>query len=128
MRTIQKPHLAHLPHWVYRLFDKSGTLLYVGLSSDPDRRFEHHMLCRDWLAEIDHHTVTPYPNWEQGAAAEQKAIETERPKYNRHFVPTIVCPKCGGQKDHGPPYCKACRREYDRAYRRKRAGLPPLPV
>lgn len=35
----------------------------------------------------------------------------------RRKPPTTVCPKCGGEKEPGPNYCRPCKREWDRAYR-----------
>lgn len=35
--------------------------------------------------------------------------------------PAVICPKCGGQKEAGPAYCRPCKVLVNRAYHQKKA-------
>lgn len=68
---------------IYRLFDRSGTLLYVGVSSHPKRRFVDHRRTQPWWGEVCRREVGPwYPTREDAAEAERMAIRAENPRYN----------------------------------------------
>ncbi|MEU4954317.1 GIY-YIG nuclease family protein [Streptomyces lavendulae] len=41
------------PTAVYRLFNLEEALLYVGISVNPDRRFEEHSKNKPWWNEVD---------------------------------------------------------------------------
>lgn len=73
------------PVAVYRLFDSSDDLLYVGISNDPDERWRAHRWGPDrmpWVEQVGRRTV----EWQTSRAAalemEAQAIKSERPKYN----------------------------------------------
>lgn len=91
----------HHRHILYRMFNKSDELLYVGLTNDPKGRTKSHGKQRPWFDEVDHITVTTYPSREELAYAEQVAIRTEHPRYNvaLRSIPRPVaverrCPTC----------------------------------
>lgn len=78
-------------HYVYRIYDKSGQLLYIGCSMEPEHRMEWHRVpCYSkapyafGLAEaFDHFTVSePYPDKSAARAAERAAIADEAPLFN----------------------------------------------
>lgn len=67
---------------LYRHFDKSGVLLYIGISSSATARaVQHHNGSRwaDLIARID---VEHYDTREEALAAESAAIKTEKPPFN----------------------------------------------
>jgi predicted GIY-YIG superfamily endonuclease len=80
-------------HAVYRLYDEGMSLLYVGESNNPPRRFAEHARSKAWWDEVvqdsDHMVVTWY---RAGSAREAErlakvqeshAIRTELPRYNQ---------------------------------------------
>lgn len=78
----------NVPHWVYRVFDAEGRLLYVGMTWKPGRRMT------DWRKVAkrtgDDHWFTSahrvawclYPSKLQAMWAERAAIQCERPLHN----------------------------------------------
>jgi hypothetical protein len=72
---------------VYRLFNRGGDLLYVGISSDPPTRCINHSYDKPWWPEVASRTE----EWRETRAlalkAETAAIRTERPKYNKMGAP-----------------------------------------
>lgn len=69
-------------HYLYRVFDADGSLLYVGISADPDARIESHRRSKPWWPEVASATLEEYPSGDAVAAAEALAIATEQPRYN----------------------------------------------
>ena len=73
---------------VYRHFDFAGTLLYVGVSVEPDKRTSAHMRRSIWHKLIDHITIEWHPSVASAIKAETRAIFHENPIYNvgvRHY-------------------------------------------
>lgn len=68
--------------YLYRHFDKNNSLLYVGITADPDRRTKQHR-AGPWGAAIARTTVKEYPTRIKAAIAELRAMESESPRYNR---------------------------------------------
>lgn len=66
---------------VYRIFNKSDDLLYVGYSGDVIRRLDD-WSAAPWYREIAKVSVTHFDTRENGLLAERIAILNERPKYN----------------------------------------------
>lgn len=77
----QTRDLTDVPHFVYRVFDATGRLLYVGCAVDVERRMEQHsgQWWRWYVAEV---TWTGYPTRAAGRTAEAEAIVAERPVCN----------------------------------------------
>lgn len=73
---------AKPPTTLYRMFDGSGQLLYVGISSRGPRRFPEHRQRQEWWREVAEIRVEHYdvPIW--AVEAERQAIEQERPLHN----------------------------------------------
>ncbi len=72
---------ATLGWYVYRTYNASGRLLYVGCSRDPEVRLKQHW-CSLWFPECA--DVTLERHWSRQAAldAELDAIKTEWPLWN----------------------------------------------
>lgn len=77
-----KGSLQWTPAAVYRFFDSSGDLLYVGLTNDTDRRFEQHAALKPWWPEVDRIEVDWFNVRFEAEANESVAIWQERPRYN----------------------------------------------
>jgi GIY-YIG catalytic domain len=67
---------------LYRFYDSRENLLYVGISVDPWRRWREHVLTQPWYPQAKHWTVTWYDTEKQAEAAEDLAIQRERPRHN----------------------------------------------
>lgn len=67
---------------LYRLYDVSGKLLYVGISNDPKRRFSSHRSTKAWWPEVDRRAVDWFDSLWLASVAERTAITTEAPRYN----------------------------------------------
>lgn len=65
-------------HYVYRAWDESGLLLYIGCSVNVERRMGGHRSTSTWARFAESITVDgPYPTKAEGRAAEHAAIESE---------------------------------------------------
>ena len=67
---------------LYRLFDKRGGLLYVGISNDPAFRWKQHRGDKGWWPQVADRQVTWYATRLLALQAEALAIQTEWPIYN----------------------------------------------
>jgi hypothetical protein len=72
---------------LYRHFDASGKLLYVGISLFAIRRLAQHGDSA-WFSQIAIVKIERFPDRETAALAEAIAINFERPAFNR-FIPQI---------------------------------------
>lgn len=70
------------PTAVYRLFDKDGTLLYVGITCKPPRRFSQHKTQKPWWPDVIRKDVEWMESWGDAARAEEDAIRQEIPLWN----------------------------------------------
>lgn len=68
---------------VYRLYDSTDQLLYIGLGSVPEARWRAHAREKTWWPDVARKTVEWYGSFPEAARAEQEAIRTERPRYNK---------------------------------------------
>jgi predicted GIY-YIG superfamily endonuclease len=67
---------------LYRHFDKTGALLYVGIAVDPRKRESAHRSGSEWAPKIHRIELEWFDNRHAARAAERAAIATERPKFN----------------------------------------------
>jgi predicted GIY-YIG superfamily endonuclease len=83
-RFDEKEKLASRRTAVYRLRDKEGRLLYVGITVNPNIRFGEHAAEKPWWSAVDMGAtkIEWYKNRALAKAAETKAIQTENPIYN----------------------------------------------
>ena len=68
---------------LYRLFDSRGDLLYIGIAADPERRQKEHAGNKAWWPQVAVHSVEWHDTRDLALAAEARAIQAERPRYNR---------------------------------------------
>lgn len=70
---------------VYRYFDSSGVLLYVGSSVAPDGRDWCHRRSAKWVPLAVKRTVEWYGSIPEARAAERDALISENPIHNERF-------------------------------------------
>jgi predicted GIY-YIG superfamily endonuclease len=88
------------PHVLYRMFNRDGVLLYVGITNNPKGRFRTHGELKSWWSEVATITLQHLPSRLHLEAAESDAIKNEGPLYNiartaGAYVPRPKCPSCG---------------------------------
>ena len=66
---------------LYRHYDATGRLLYVGISEAFARRTQEHIFSH-WYLQISRIEVERFPTYEAAAEAELRAIKSEQPLYN----------------------------------------------
>lgn len=88
------------PGTVYRCFDADDRCLYIGVTTSRER-FDHLRLTADWFRDACRITLTHYDTWDEAADAEQTAIRTEKPVYNRSLT------RAGQKADPVPPLVRA---------------------
>ncbi|MFD8577366.1 GIY-YIG nuclease family protein [Streptomyces virginiae] len=71
-----------VPTALYRLRDRSGALLYVGITSNLGRRWNTHADGKRWWADVATRSIEWFPTREHALAAEVQAIRAEQPRYN----------------------------------------------
>ncbi|WP_217235420.1 type II toxin-antitoxin system prevent-host-death family antitoxin [Streptomyces sp. AC555_RSS877] len=67
---------------LYRLYDAGGQLLYIGISYQPEVRFEQHSEQKSWWPEVARRDIQWFDDRPAAAIAETLAIRTEDPEYN----------------------------------------------
>jgi predicted GIY-YIG superfamily endonuclease len=67
---------------LYRFFDFSGQLLYVGMTNNPSKRLRRHRSEKWWWVEIANIQLQHFSNRYDLRAAELEAIRSEKPIYN----------------------------------------------
>lgn len=85
------------PRWrepaaVYRLWDSSGNLLYIGSAYDPELRCKEHRK-KPWWPQVASRTEEWHSNRGTAYIEEMKAIAVERSKYNEMGTPGYVAPQ-----------------------------------
>ena len=83
------------PHYVYRLYDAAGGLLYIGCTEDVEGRIYMHLtqgastFAPTLHTHYDHYTAEEHPNAREAHAAEVAAIRAECPPLNLHHNPKV---------------------------------------
>jgi hypothetical protein len=67
---------------LYRYFDNSGALLYVGITNYGDTRLRSHARSANWWRHVATATFTTYPTATELVQAERLAIRDEQPMFN----------------------------------------------
>jgi len=82
--SIGRAELDTRPHLLYRFYDRTGVLLYIGITVDFGERQKHHAKYKDWWCEVDQDaTKVEYYNGRRAALdAERLAIKAEKPLEN----------------------------------------------
>jgi hypothetical protein len=70
------------PADLYRVYDASGDLLYVGIAVNVFNRMRGHRREAAWWPLADTGTVERYPKRFDAQRAESRAIRSEHPKFN----------------------------------------------
>ena len=70
------------PAVVYRMYDESDTLLYVGCTHELEERLAAHRRQKSWTARAVRVDVQQFDTRADALAAEEAAIRRERPRYN----------------------------------------------
>lgn len=83
-RLTLAPYSGEL-NGVYRLYGCDGSLLYVGVTNDPLRRWKQHAATKDWWPEVDLIVLVPFGSAATARHVERQAIRDERPTYNVQF-------------------------------------------
>lgn len=86
---------------LYRHFDKSGQLLYVGQSLNAIARLIQHYGSASWAAEIAFIEIELFGSSEALRDAEAKAISEEKPLHNI-ADPVLIAP-AGKRRSRGRP-------------------------
>jgi len=68
--------------YLYRLYNKGGALLYVGITDNPFRRWKEHSKEKPWWPEVHTFTQDWFPDRTSVELAERRAIASEGPAYN----------------------------------------------
>ncbi|MGW4505728.1 GntR family transcriptional regulator [Streptomyces sp. NPDC004436] len=77
------------PTALYRLYDNSDVLLYVGISKHPERRWTEHAVDRSdtWWPLVAAKRVEWFATRKEAESAEVATIRAERPVHNRDHAP-----------------------------------------
>ncbi|MEU2724044.1 GIY-YIG nuclease family protein [Streptomyces smyrnaeus] len=70
---------------LYRLYDDSGRLLYVGITRDPKARWNAHARDKHWWPEVASKTLEWFETRKSAERIEKIEIEEGKPAYNRTF-------------------------------------------
>jgi predicted GIY-YIG superfamily endonuclease len=71
-----------LPHTLYRFYDATGRLLYIGIALDFLERWRKHRK-KSWWPLVARMDIEQHPNRAAVFAAERQAIIIEKPVHNR---------------------------------------------
>ena len=74
--------LAERPTALYRCYNESEELIYVGIAVDPQRRWKHHASLTPWWPEVQRRSIEWHDDRRSALNAEAAAIVTESPVYN----------------------------------------------
>lgn len=69
-------------HVVYRFYDASDRLLYVGISLSGIQRLGNHQAMKPWWPDVARTAFEHHPDRESAREAERLAIQQEQPLYN----------------------------------------------
>lgn len=88
--SVGQAELAARPHALYRFYDASDVLLYVGITADLPTRISTHRKEKPWWTRVAHISVEQFETRTEALNAEATAIREEKPLYNvagNTFVP-----------------------------------------
>lgn len=67
---------------LYRLYDASDRLLYIGISNNPEARWARHRMYQTWWPQVARRDFSWLASREAAEAAEEEAIRLEAPVFN----------------------------------------------
>lgn len=94
-RVINRRTRRRVPTTLYRLYDASGDLLYVGIAGNPGRRFEQHAKDKPWWALVSYCQLEHFDSRPAAASAERQAINRDAPRFN--VAGYVSDAECGGE-------------------------------
>jgi hypothetical protein len=82
--SVGRAELDTRPHILYRFYDRTGILLYIGITVDLGVRMAAHAKDKDWWPQVDRGaTRIEYFDGRRAALdAEREAIKAEKPLHN----------------------------------------------
>ncbi|MEV5930088.1 GIY-YIG nuclease family protein [Streptomyces cellulosae] len=80
--------MSDQPTALYRLYDATGALLYVGITSDPERRFKQHAYLKPWWGDVARREIRWFANRPAAERAEVEAIQDDDPLHNGTHSPS----------------------------------------
>lgn len=86
---------------LYRFYDATGALLYIGLTADPGARWQSHAREKPWWHEVRGVSLETYPDRATVLAAETRAIAVENPRHNKQR-PTLASKRTKAPSAHPP--------------------------
>lgn len=75
------------PTTLYRAYDASGRLLYVGIAVNWPRRWGQHAERSPWYQQVTRLELTEYANRPDAMAAEKRVVAAEHPVHNIEHTP-----------------------------------------
>lgn len=72
---------------LYRLYDADEQLLYIGVTSKPQPRWNNHKCTQPWWPDVTTKVLEWFDDRDQALDAEAAAIKAELPKYNEVHHP-----------------------------------------
>jgi len=98
-----------IPTAVYRFYDSTGVLLYVGITDSPAARWRDHAKRKPWWSQVAERTLAWHPCRQDAAAEELEAIRTEKPIYNVVGKPRERLPRNRNWRNWNSTKAKAIR-------------------
>jgi DNA-binding XRE family transcriptional regulator len=83
--TTQPDDVDSCPAALYRMFNETGVLLYIGMTTNIGTRMVNHQFDKPWWSEVRTIRVTPYSNRTEAENAERGAIIAEQPLWNEQI-------------------------------------------
>jgi predicted GIY-YIG superfamily endonuclease len=74
---------------LYRLYGETDELLYIGISHQPQVRFEQHSKAKEWWSRVARREIEWFADRPTAAQAEEVAVRTEDPEFNNIYSPRI---------------------------------------
>jgi predicted GIY-YIG superfamily endonuclease len=115
---------------LYRFYDSSDSLLYVGITNTWYQRFHQHERSSGWFSKVAYATFESYESREAVEDAELVAIKTENPQFNKASNPAYETAtdhfqkiKLWTQSDLEPDRLHASLIEYMKEYRELRPQI-----
>jgi predicted GIY-YIG superfamily endonuclease len=82
--SVGKAALEGRPHILYRFYDRTNVLLYIGITVNLEERMAKHAAEKDWWPRVDRSAtrIEYYDSRRAALDAEREAIKAEKPLYN----------------------------------------------
>jgi len=101
----ERPRIQ-LPVQLYRHYDESNVLLYIGVARDAGNRYRQHLKSSAWAENSVRMTIELFPDRASALAAEANAVVNEKPLHNINHLE-----KLASITKLPAPFCQALRGE-----------------